>query len=299
MQKHLKFSKIFLLLATLGTLFVLAETVLQLFGTSICSAEGCKLVAGSARFGDLSILLIGLGILSLLTILAVCRKYHTDPVIDKIIDFVLVVSLAAEGFFTGYQAFRLHAACIFCLVVLAFLVLLSLIRLMQGHRAVVAGFASLLAVFSLFYLVLPAGAVTSIPTQNQLVLFYSDDCKYCAEVLKEIERKQLPVDHVPVENYVVLLKSMGIEHVPTLYVNRSNEKIFLTGRDPILAYLNDRPEEPEAAIKPEAPAKKEEKRGVRKNRNDPFNLGGQEGLPFELVMPPSDDGICKSDQKCD
>ena len=156
-----------------------------------------------------------------------------------------------------------------------------------------------LAVFSLFYLVLPAGAVTSIPTQNQLVLFYSDDCKYCAEVLKEIERKQLPVDHVPVENYVVLLKSMGIEHVPTLYVNRSNEKIFLTGRDRILAYLNDRPEEPEAAIKPEAPAKKEEKRGVRKNRNDPFNLGGQEGLPFELVMPPSDDGICKSDQKCD
>ena len=292
-------SKLLTAVSVLGALFVLTETILQAFGKSICVADGCRLVASQTRFGDISILLAGLALFSVLAVLSALslREGATAP--GKYLNFLLVVSLACEGFFTGYQAFRLHAACVFCLVVFGFLVLLSVVRLLQGEKSVLAGFASLLAVFSLFYLILPAEG-TVIPSQKQLVLFYGKDCKYCAEVIKVLDEKQISVDHVLVNEYSGFLKGMGIEHVPTLYVNKNSEKIFLTGRESILTYLNCKPEVPAKtpAVKEKPLPKKQNRAGSAGSTVGVADLTGGAGESFQMVLPSAEEGICKSDEAC-
>lgn len=293
--------KLFTTVSGLGALFVLMESILQSMGKSICSAEGCILVARYARYGDVSILLFGILLFAVLFFLSIKSLKRGNPTLDNYINLILVASLASEGFFTGYQAFRLHASCVFCLIVFGFIFVLSLLRLLSGHREMFAGFASLVAVFSLFYLILPAQQTVIIPSDKQMVLFYSEDCKYCAEVLNAIDENKLPVSHVVVKEYTGFLKTMGIEHVPTLYVNNNNEKIILTGKDSILAYLNCK--QGGIAIRP---ARTEEKHKLKKENKareqvtslSLEHLGGQIGQSFKLVLPPSDNGICKSDGKC-
>ena len=67
--------KLFLIVSIVGTLFVLTEMVLRYFRKSICSTVGCKLVASYTRFGDISILLIGFLIFSLLIALTIMSSY--------------------------------------------------------------------------------------------------------------------------------------------------------------------------------------------------------------------------------
>lgn len=236
-RNHKTIRKLFAGVSMLGLLFVLTETVFQLFGKSICALEGCKLVASSARFGDISILLAGLFIFSLFSGTGFMSLRRDSPDLENFIDLALIVSLASEGFFTGYQAFRIHAACVICLTVFGFIVILSVLRLIEGRRAMIAGFASLISVFSLFYFVLPVDGGAAIPSERQMVLFYKQDCRHCAEVKQELEQRQLPVEYLPAKEYSGFLKRMGIEHVPALCVNRNNLKVFMTGRDPILRYL--------------------------------------------------------------
>jgi uncharacterized membrane protein/glutaredoxin len=292
--------KLFSGVSGLGALFVLTEAVLQSMGKSICSTEGCHLVASYARYGDASILLFGILLFAVLFLLSINNLKRGNPALDNFINLALVVSLASEGFFTGYQAFRLHAACVFCLIVFGFIVVLGLLRLLSGHREMFAGFASLIAVFSLFYLVLPAQQTIALPSDKKMVLFYSEGCKYCAEVLKAIEENKLPVDHVIVKEYTGFLKSMGIESVPTLYVNNDNEKIFLTGKDSILTYLAYK--QTGTASKP---AKTEKRQPNRKNKaneqGQTFNLehlGGQTGQTFTIIVPSSDKDACSADEEC-
>ncbi len=240
-DRKISLDKLFAIISGLGVLFVLTEAILQSRGSSICATAGCKVISASARFGDFSILLIGFTVFSLLAVLSLLNISGKRPAAGPVIDLVLVVSLAGEGFFTGYQAFRLFTPCIFCLAVFGFLVVLALLRLVAGKREVIAGFASLVAVFSLFYLVLPAQNISPVPDHREFVLFYSKDCKYCAEVMNKLEGLGLPALHVPVTDYSGLLKSIGIEHVPTLLVNRGEEKIFLTGKEVIERYLSSPP----------------------------------------------------------
>ncbi|MDH4164763.1 MAG: hypothetical protein OEW15_19050 [Nitrospirota bacterium] len=238
-RNNKRIRKLFTVVSLLGLLFVLTETVLQLFGKSICALESCKLVASSARFGDLSILVGGLFIFSLFSITGIMSLRREMPGLENFIDLALVVSLACEGFFTGYQAFRIHAACLICLTVFGFIVVLGVLRLMEGKKAMIAGFASLLSVFSLFYFILPADSGAGIPAEHQMVLFYKPDCSHCAEVKKALDQTKLPVQHLSADEYSGLLGKMGIEHVPALYVNRKNLKFYLTGKDAILRYLKE------------------------------------------------------------
>ena len=62
---------LFLIVSALGTLYMLVEAVLQSQGKSICATEGCRIVSQYTRFGDLAMVLMGLGTLALITILTV------------------------------------------------------------------------------------------------------------------------------------------------------------------------------------------------------------------------------------
>ncbi len=151
--------KFFLSISIIGALLILTETVLRFVDKSICPTDGCRLVARHARFGDISILLIGFLTFFLLTLISIININFYKPIFKKFINLILVVSLACEGFFTGYQAFRIYAPCFFCLSVSLLVVILGVIRIVQGEKEVLAGFASMAAIFSLFYLILPTESV--------------------------------------------------------------------------------------------------------------------------------------------
>ena len=154
--------ELFLIVGIVGTLFVLTEMVLRYFRKSICSTVGCKLVASYARFGDISILLIGFLTFSLLIALTIMSSYFNKTAFEEYINLILVVSLACEGYFAGFQAFRIHRPCIFCLTVFGFIVTLGLLRLLQGEREIITGFAAMAGVFSLCYLILPVESTVQI-----------------------------------------------------------------------------------------------------------------------------------------
>jgi glutaredoxin/uncharacterized membrane protein len=231
------YKKIFSAVSVLATIFVLAEIIMRSFGKSICQAEGCKVVAQYVRYGDISILLIGLVTFTVLTIVSFLDLDRNNTSAGPFINLVLIVSLACEGFFTGYQAFSIHTPCLFCLIIFAFIAVLGIIRLLAGEREIIAGLMSLVAVFSMLYLVLPAGVLVELPATDRFILFFSKDCKHCAEVIKNLEEKKIEVKHVEVNAYSAFLKSMGIDTVPTLMVNAQNQRLFISGKDAILRYL--------------------------------------------------------------
>lgn len=286
------YGNIFFAVSLIGALFVLVETIMQSLGKSVCFTEGCKIVAQQARFGDLSILLIGLALFFSLALLSGLGRYRAIALVERPINILLIVSLAAEGYFTGYQVFAVNTACLFCLVVFGLIVILGLVRLLAGEKELIAGFAACAAVFSLFYLVLPAQGTVALPANERLVLFYSKDCRYCAEVKTELERNNITVKHVEVNEYSGLLKSIGIESVPTLVVNDNYQKVFLVGEESIKRYLNACAQEKAVAGKP------------LKKKNPP-----KEGeinqltiiTPQNLFTGPAitqSGGLCKEDQIC-
>jgi hypothetical protein len=295
-----EYNKLFFAISSLAAVFVLTEIVLQFFGTSICQTEGCKVVAQHARYGDLSILVIGIVVFSLLAIFSFLNRSEDKTYLDPLINLVLIVSLACEGFFTGYQAFGIHTPCLICLIVLAFMVLLGIIRLLAGERALTAGFVSFVAVFGMFYLVLPATTTVALPEQDRLVLFYSKECKYCAEIMQEFEKDNMPVKHLEVNEYAAYLKGMGIEHVPTLYVNSQFQKIFITGKDAIKRYLSTCSEASQSALKSRQQVTSGTVKGTGQAHDavklpDIFNPQTTFTQP---AVPGSDTGMCKEDEAC-
>ena len=294
-------TRLFLAVSSLSALTLLVEAVLQLFGKSICATEGCKVVAQYTRFGDLTMVLMGLGTVALITVLAAQEMRAVSVRSERVINFLLVVSLAGEGFFVGYQLFRLDAVCGFCLGVFGIFVLLGGLRILSGQREVIAGFGALLAVLVLFYLILPAGG-TALPRDAKYILFYSADCKYCSEIRKELDEKKIEVRHVEIKEYAATLKNLGIEHVPTLMVNGPQEKIFLSGTDAIRRHLltceqaRPAPQKKQASQTSSRSATTQATSGQGAGSLVPFLPGGGSNLIFN---PLPDTGICKEDIKCD
>jgi uncharacterized membrane protein len=293
-------STLFLVIGTLASLYLLAETVFQLNGKSICVTEGCRVVSQSIRFGDLPMVLMGLAVVALVTVLAARGMRSASASRDWLINTVLVAALAGEGFLVGDQLFRLHAVCVFCLSVLGIFIVLGLLRLLAGHWEILMGFGALLTVLGLFSLVLPAGGA-ALPRDGKYVLFFSPDCKHCAEIKAEIESQKLDVREVQVDEYGPTLKSLGIEEVPTLMVNGPYEKVFLTGTNIIRRYLSTC-KTGQAAQSPPVVAPRRHtvvSRGGNTTPKGTLNLFPSLGTPDQIFTPPSDEGLCKENTKCE
>ena len=301
---------VFLAAAVIAVVFIVTEMIFQSFGKSICPTEGCRLVSQHSRFGDISILLIGLAAFAGLAILSFLAQFRSKPQYERYINLILVVSLAAEGFLVGYQVFRIHAACAVCLITFSFFLLLGMVRLLSGEREVVAGFLSFAGVFALFYLILPAGGSVRLP-EDELILFYSRECKYCAEVMDKISTHHIPVAHLLAGEYADFLKSVRIEHVPALLVNRKNQKMFLVGRDAIDQYLFCKPKEQvqeqqiirETAPRATAPVKKQPAGKPDSGAGKPPAMVPPGDYSTQFFIQSSGEGICPPDgteeKQCD
>jgi glutaredoxin len=298
-DRKLAYGKIFLTLSSLAAIFVLAEIVMQSLGKSICQTEGCKVVAQHVRYGDISILLIGLVTFFLLAVLSYLELYSNKAGAGSFINLVLIVSLACEGFFTGYQAFSIHTPCLYCLIIFVIMVVLGIVRLLAGQQEVIAGFLSLAAVFSMLYLVLPAGVTVDLPANDRFILFFSKDCKHCAEVIRKLDENKIVVKHLDVAEYSAFLKSMGIDTVPTLMVNAPTQKLFITGKDAILSHLL-------ACTQPQETEKSERKK-TKKDASSAGPAPSSSTAGDIFILPPlvtapgssaEQDGVCKQDEVC-
>ncbi len=306
MQKHKQaYNTIFLIISVLATLFVLTEIVMKSFGKSMCNTEACNMTAQSARFGDMSIFLLGFGIFISLAGLGLLNRRMQKPEIERLINLILVVALAGEGFFMGYLAFRIHTVCLFCVTIFIFMVSLGIFRLLAGHTDLIAGFGALAGIFIIQYLVLPAGVPVNLPLNEQLILFYSKDCKHCTEVIKELDEKKIQVAHLQVSEYAVFLKNMGIENIPTLMVNGPYQKIFLTGKEAISRYLLACTKPATAGVTtPEKDQARARSKSVTKDksktRDESMNLDlfSQPALLTSPSQSAADNGMCKEEEVC-
>jgi hypothetical protein len=173
-----------------------------------------------------------------------------------------------------------------------------MIRLIAGQTDLLAGFGALVAVFCLQYLILPAGIPVNLPANERLILFYSKDCKHCAELLTELEEKKISAAHLLVTEYAGFLKDMGIDSVPTLMVNDKYQKVFLTGKEAIDRYLIACTVPKKSEVKPKQKPK------ARMKAVDPFpdkgtviDIFNQPAL-FTVPTPSTDDGMCRQDEIC-
>lgn len=292
------YNKLFSFFSFFGIVLVSVELTLNFFGKKLCQTEGCELVAKQVRYGDWVILVLGLLIFLFIFItyrISLVKIKQGDEIkaefYDRLCSYVLIISLACEGFFTGYQAFRLFTPCYFCLIVFATIVILGLIKLVMGSWELVSGFGALIGVFVLFYLVLPVGTIGKVP-ENNLIIFYSENCKHCKELMKELEEKKLQIPHVLIDDNPNFLKNVGIDKVPVLFINLPGEKRFLVGLSNIRSYLFPEPEKKdkkkERVINKKATVKKQtEQKSI-------LDLA-----PTSPLLKPPDDACDERKENCD
>ncbi len=288
----------FVIVSVLGALFLLVEAGLQVFGRSICVSGGCGLVAQFARFGDLSIILIGFMAMAFLALLSGLNRRRRSGPLDSAINLALIAALAAEGFFVGYQVFWLMEVCLLCLSVFGIFVCLGLLRLFAGWKEAAAGFAAFAVVLCFVGFVLPPPGKT-LPSGQKMILFYSTECPHCREIKEEIDKGHLDITPVLVKEYASTLKTLGVDSVPTLFVNGRYEKLLLTGKESIRRYLaacqsSGTPTPSESGF----PASKKEPNLKSGDSGALFSLPPP-GVPHPIPSPFSDEGVCKEEQKCD
>jgi hypothetical protein len=298
MNRRQGHTKYFFILSVLGSIYLLLEAGLQVFGRSVCVSEGCGLVAQISRFGDLSTVLIGFMALGLLALLSGLSLRRQSGLLDSAINLALIGALAAEGFFVGYQIFWLPEMCLFCLSVLGLFLTLGLLRWVAGWKETAAGFAAFALVLCFVGLVLPPRG-TAIPSDKKMILFYSEECRHCSEIKEEINKNKLEITPMLVKDYTAALKSLGVNSVPTLFVNGRYEKIILTGKEAIRHYLAicQSSEKPIPSVSNPSTSKKGSRtRSGNSGSGSPLSPLGEINPIFN---PTNDEGLCKENQKCD
>jgi hypothetical protein len=288
----------FFILSVLGSLYLIGEAGLQVFGRSICVSQGCELVGRITRFGDLSMILIGFVALGPLTLLSGLNLRRQKELIETAINLLLIAALAAEGFFFGYQIFWMPEVCLFCLSVLGIFLTLGLLRLLSDWKGGTAGFAAFAVVLLFVGLILPPPG-TALPSDPRMILFYSEDCRHCTEIKKEIEKSKLDIKPLLVKDYTATLRNLGVDRVPTLYVNGHYQKLILTGNEAIRRYL--------AAGQPSEKPTPSGSGSPNLTQRSPAGSGISDsvlplpplGLPNPIFRPSNDEGVCKEDRKCD
>lgn len=230
--KKIKVSSLFYLT---GFLLVLAETILHIYGKSVCSTEGCKVVESFVKGGNLVLLISGLFLFGILFFISFHK--FSEPLIsfvEQVHSGILIVALSIEGYLLGFQTFIIKEFCVFCLTVFGILFISSLFRVFEKRFEVILGFAGFISVFSMTYIINPE--INQIPS-DRYVLVYSKGCPHCEEVIQFCKTHSIAIQTVEAKKLTGILKSLKIEHVPILVCDEGETKKFIIGQDNIKNYL--------------------------------------------------------------
>lgn len=257
-------------LALLGALgSAVQAALLYSSGKAVCLNEGCRVIEGLTRVPPLYINLAGLGFF--LAAAALAWRAPTSGFARRLLGFLLLGAIAAEGVLFSFQYFVAKAFCAWCLVVFALVALLNLLAGARQALRAAAVFASSLVVFSVlsFGVIQPPaggraldggtyGVRRCAAPAKQVYLVFSSSCPHCAEVLQALESCNScnfhfnPIDQITgldlpgVERAASydpgvnrgLLALLGIEEVPVLLVPGPEGMSIIRGGKRIVAYIS-------------------------------------------------------------
>ena len=176
-----------------------------------CPTEGCRIVGSYAAYGEISIIVMGMFFFCVLELLALCivfkgswidglnrilKRMYIIP--EKAMGILLTAAFAIEGYLVAFQVYVADAACLFCLTIFNFLILILICYGMTISKTVAtACCAVFLTVFCGVAVVNPAGASTvSDLSQNvdyliqkgnaseTFYLIYDNGCTHCEDVIE-------------------------------------------------------------------------------------------------------------------
>lgn len=259
-------------LATFCALFVSLMTAAQVIliltqGEAFCPSDGCRMVERTTKVSPLVFNLVGLCFFQLVYwgLRSSRAERHRLP---RFVAPLLLAGLSVEAVLVGFQFFVTHTFCIYCLVVLAGVVLLNLLLgFRQASSGALVFTATLLAFASLEHgPVTPAGAALTsgvlatrqgTASQPEHHLFYSSTCPHCEQIMAMLHQDNRatvrfhPIDAdtaVDVPQAVLgsgysfqankaLLVALGIDEVPVLITPGPDGMSVVRGAQAIVARL--------------------------------------------------------------
>ncbi|MDL1970377.1 MAG: hypothetical protein LWW94_05295 [Candidatus Desulfofervidaceae bacterium] len=245
-------------LSLLGVILIALEWRLFLQGKSLCQGVGCKLAITFARDETL-LLAVGLIFFTLLVFLfafapsrITLYSFSTFSLLRihalthlRIIDVILLSALAAEGYLVGFQLFVLNRLCSFCLGVFGIVCLITIVYAFAYKRfyLVFSGILIWAAVLLATYLVsvpvvgrglenLASAHYVKGTPQTKWYLFVKEDCPHCEKTLDYLLHQfkgDMDLYVCSAKKCYLLLRSLGIEEVPVLLIDKKGKKEILVG----------------------------------------------------------------------
>jgi uncharacterized membrane protein len=257
--------------ALLGCGIIATQIAAILFkGEAYCLNQGCKIVESLTTIPPFYLNLAGF--LYFLAVFAIARRVakHPPSGLDWL-NLLLLIGLAGEGVLLSYQLFVAQAICSYCLIILALVVLLNIIR----------GRTQLMFALPIFIAVLAASASLNfgaarimIQSQNlaagtfavkthkapseKLYLFFSSDCPHCLKVLDTIgEEMNCEINFNPIDRFEslgvggltyfpdynpalnrLLLSLLDIKTIPVLMADTERGPALIKGEQAIIDYID-------------------------------------------------------------
>ncbi len=257
--------------ALLGVIITTAQIAVILFkGEAFCLNQGCRIVENLTAIPPVYFNLAGL--LYFLVIFAAARPAAGKPRsgVDWL-GILLLTGLAAEGVLISYQLIVAQTFCSYCLIILALVVLLNILR---GKKQLLTGSAIFFAILAVAGSLNFGASRIMIQSQNlregtfaiksaaypagELHLFFSSDCPHCQNVLDAMaggnncEINFNPIDRLesldlaeltyfPEYNPTInrlLLSLLDIKTIPVLMSVNEPGPALIKGEAAIIDYIN-------------------------------------------------------------
>ena len=215
----------FVYLPILFFLYIAIETVLKLFGSTLCHSDGCALADNLLNFDSIYLNFIGL-IDAIMIVVAGWFSYKKK--IDEFFFYlILFASLAFESIMIGYQFFVSPEMCKFCLGVYSFLIVMTILAVTKRLLIVVPVVISIWVAMS--FLAMPKTEAFVIKDGNYLI--QSPTCPHCKKVkeyLKEnnIAFTKLKIEDVEARNFATFL---DFKSIPILIVKDGKNVQIING----------------------------------------------------------------------
>lgn len=255
-----------IIFAFLGSVLTGTQTILIVMNKeAICFNDGCSVVESLTKVPPFFFNVVGfLYFLTILYVLVKARKGSDGW--RQVASLLLLGGMAAEGVLVAFQHFIVEIFCSYCLIVFCFVIALNLFAGIKQFLRSVAAFVAVLVAFSVLQFSAPQikpislgsyGSIAGERSQGKLVLFFSETCVHCEEVIEGLrENNSCQIEFNPIgpitdwqfegleksKSYdpahnLKFLANLGINVVPVLAVYENDSVSVLKGKIAIKDYL--------------------------------------------------------------
>ena len=249
---------------------ILAGQVLLIVirGEAFCLNEGCRVVEGLTLVSPFVFNIIGLVYFQMIFWISLASKSKSGA--ERLLRFVLIAGLIAEGVLLSYQTVVAGSFCSYCLFIFF---MVTVLNALMDFRQMAFGLlmvAVQMGVFSLLKFDSPEDRLHGLTLDDgtyavrscsdpikHLYLIFSEDCPHCHNVIEMLEgctrcefhfnpieaidRELLP-GLSPNEKYsteinILALKILGIDTIPILMAKDHDGFTFIKGQRNITNYI--------------------------------------------------------------